>query len=86
MYKLSGKKIHEYLRYKVVKTGNTVDHNFSRTQNFREFREAISNRENIVLAKDRNSANIFGNQCQHLHPGICIYIFIATYHSASGTC
>ncbi len=43
MYKLSGKKIHEYLRYKVVKTGNTVDHNFSRTQNFREFREAISN-------------------------------------------
>ncbi len=41
---------------------NTVDHIFfSRTQNFREFREAISNRENIVLAKDRNSSNIFGN-------------------------
>ena len=65
---------------------NTVDHNFSRTQNFREFREAISNCENIVLAEDQNLANIFGNQCQHLHPGICIYIFIATYHSASGTC
>ncbi len=64
----------------------TVDHNFSRTQHFREFREAVSNRENIVLAKDRNSSYIFGNQCQHLHPGIWIYIFIATCHSASGTC
>ncbi len=31
-------------------------HFFSRTQNFREFREVISNRENIVLAKDRNLA------------------------------
>ena len=37
----------------------TADHIFSRAQNFCECREASSNRENILLAKDRNLANIF---------------------------
>ncbi len=72
----------------------TVDYIFSRTQNFREFREAISNRENSVLAKDRNSATSVSicTRALHLHlhragPITVFPVLVSIfYYLNAGTC